>query len=30
MAELRPEEKHAISHRGRAAHAFSEWLEAQR
>jgi XTP/dITP diphosphohydrolase len=27
MAELRPEEKHAISHRGRAARALSEWLE---
>jgi XTP/dITP diphosphohydrolase len=30
MAELTPEEKHAISHRGRAAHAFREWLEARR
>jgi XTP/dITP diphosphohydrolase len=28
MAELTPDEKHAISHRGRAAHAFREWLEA--
>jgi XTP/dITP diphosphohydrolase len=26
MAELRPEEKHAISHRGRAARALREWL----
>jgi XTP/dITP diphosphohydrolase len=30
MAELTPEEKHAISHRGRAARAFREWLEARR
>jgi XTP/dITP diphosphohydrolase len=29
MAELTPEEKHAISHRGRAAKAFRDWLEAQ-
>ena len=28
MAELTPDEKHAISHRGRAAHAFRDWLEA--
>ena len=27
MAELTPDEKHAISHRGRAAKAFAEWLE---
>jgi XTP/dITP diphosphohydrolase len=27
MAELTPDEKHAISHRGRAAHAFRDWLE---
>jgi XTP/dITP diphosphohydrolase len=27
MAELTPEEKHAISHRGRAARAFREWVE---
>jgi XTP/dITP diphosphohydrolase len=27
MAELTPEEKHAISHRGRAAQAFRDWLE---
>jgi inosine/xanthosine triphosphate pyrophosphatase family protein len=26
MAELRPDEKDAISHRGRAARAFLEWL----
>ncbi|MGZ4201520.1 MAG: non-canonical purine NTP pyrophosphatase, partial [Thermoleophilaceae bacterium] len=26
MAELPPEEKDAISHRGRAARAFSDWL----
>src|SRR3954469_17712903 len=26
MAELTPDEKHAISHRGRAAHAFRDWL----
>lgn len=29
MAELSPEEKHAISHRGRAARAFHDWLAAQ-
>jgi XTP/dITP diphosphohydrolase len=29
MAELTPEEKHAISHRGRAAKAFKDWLEAR-
>jgi XTP/dITP diphosphohydrolase len=29
MAELTPAEKHAISHRGRAARAFREWLEAR-
>ena len=29
MAELTPDEKHAISHRGRAAHAFRDWLETQ-
>lgn len=29
MAELTPDEKHAISHRGRAAHAFRDWLKAQ-
>jgi XTP/dITP diphosphohydrolase len=28
MAELTPEEKHAISHRGRAAKAFANWLES--
>jgi XTP/dITP diphosphohydrolase len=27
MAELSPDEKHAISHRGRAARAFHDWLE---
>ena len=27
MAELTPDEKHAISHRGRAAKAFHDWLE---
>ena len=27
MAELTPEEKDAISHRGRAARAFLGWLE---
>jgi XTP/dITP diphosphohydrolase len=27
MAELTPEEKHAISHRGRAAKAFGDWLQ---
>jgi XTP/dITP diphosphohydrolase len=26
MAELTPDEKHAISHRGRAAKAFADWL----
>ena len=30
MAELPPEEKDAISHRGRAARAFLAWLEAGR
>ena len=30
MAELSPAEKHAISHRGRAARALAEWLERQR
>ncbi|HEX4734604.1 MAG TPA: RdgB/HAM1 family non-canonical purine NTP pyrophosphatase [Thermoleophilaceae bacterium] len=29
MAELSPEQKHAISHRGRAAKAFRDWLEGQ-
>jgi XTP/dITP diphosphohydrolase len=29
MAELSPEEKDAISHRGRAARAFLEWLERE-
>jgi XTP/dITP diphosphohydrolase len=29
MAELTPEEKDAISHRGRAARALLEWLEAR-
>jgi XTP/dITP diphosphohydrolase len=29
MAELSPEEKHAISHRGRAARALAEWLGEQ-
>ena len=29
MAELSPDEKHAISHRGRAAKAFRDWLEAR-
>jgi len=29
MAELSPEEKDAISHRGRAARAFRDWLVAQ-
>jgi XTP/dITP diphosphohydrolase len=28
MAELDPADKHAISHRGRAARAFADWLEA--
>jgi inosine/xanthosine triphosphate pyrophosphatase family protein len=27
MAELTPEEKDAISHRGRAARAFLAWLD---
>jgi inosine/xanthosine triphosphate pyrophosphatase family protein len=30
MAELTPGEKHAISHRGRAAQAFAAWLESRR
>jgi XTP/dITP diphosphohydrolase len=30
MAELTPDEKHAISHRGRAAMAFAAWLESRR
>jgi XTP/dITP diphosphohydrolase len=30
MAELSPDEKHAISHRGRAARALAEHLEARR
>jgi XTP/dITP diphosphohydrolase len=30
MAELTPEEKHAISHRGRAARAFLAWVEDHR
>jgi XTP/dITP diphosphohydrolase len=30
MAELSPEEKDAISHRGRAARAFVDWLERER
>ena len=29
MAELDPDEKHAISHRGRAARALAEWLGAR-
>ena len=29
MAELSPEEKDAISHRGRAARAFREWLQRE-
>jgi XTP/dITP diphosphohydrolase len=29
MAELAPEEKDAISHRGRAARAFRDWLERE-
>jgi XTP/dITP diphosphohydrolase len=29
MAELTPAEKHAISHRGRAARAFADWLESR-
>jgi inosine/xanthosine triphosphate pyrophosphatase family protein len=28
MAELSPDEKHAISHRGRAARQLAHWLEA--
>lgn len=30
MAELSPAEKHAISHRGRAARALAAWLETER
>jgi XTP/dITP diphosphohydrolase len=30
MAELSPAEKHAISHRGRAAQALARWLEPER
>jgi inosine/xanthosine triphosphate pyrophosphatase family protein len=30
MAELAPEEKDAISHRGRAARALAGWLAARR
>ena len=30
MAELTPEQKHAISHRGQAARQLGEWLAAQR
>jgi XTP/dITP diphosphohydrolase len=30
MAELTPDEKHAISHRGRAARLLSDWLVTQR
>ena len=30
MAELAPDEKHAISHRGRAARAFRRWFEERR
>jgi XTP/dITP diphosphohydrolase len=30
MAELTPDEKHAISHRGRAAKAFANWLESRK
>jgi len=30
MAELSPGEKHAISHRGRAAQALGRWLEGER
>jgi XTP/dITP diphosphohydrolase len=30
MAELSPAEKHAISHRGRAARELAKWLEASR
>jgi inosine/xanthosine triphosphate pyrophosphatase family protein len=30
MAELTPEEKDAISHRGRAARALADWLERER
>jgi XTP/dITP diphosphohydrolase len=29
MAELTPDEKHAISHRGRAGRALRDWLEAR-
>jgi XTP/dITP diphosphohydrolase len=29
MAELSSAEKHAISHRGRAAHALARWLERE-
>jgi XTP/dITP diphosphohydrolase len=29
MAELTPGEKHAISHRGRAARAFRDWLDSR-
>jgi XTP/dITP diphosphohydrolase len=29
MAELTPDEKHAISHRGRAARAFRDWLDSR-
>ncbi len=29
MAELDPRQKHAISHRGRAARALRQWLEEQ-
>jgi XTP/dITP diphosphohydrolase len=29
MAELTPDEKHAISHRGRAARAFRDWLDGR-
>lgn len=29
MAELTPDEKHAISHRGRAAKALHDWLESR-
>jgi XTP/dITP diphosphohydrolase len=30
MAELTPDEKHAISHRGRAAKAFADWLGSRK
>ena len=30
MAELAPDEKHAISHRGRAGRRLADWLEASR